>query len=91
MEEARRADSRSTTSESKKISHVGLACYLWYKGHGMLSKEWRDGFCSWQFADSDTLQADIDAFYQGSALVDARNYFPRVTEFKQDMYKDKPK
>jgi hypothetical protein len=46
--------------------------------------------CHWQFANTADLTADVAAFFQGNAQVDPREYFPRVTEFKREMYKDRP-
>lgn len=94
MPEPRRAGSPSTsdegTTDAYHVGHVALACFLWFKGHGMSSKQWKDGFCSWDFISSEELHSDVTAFFQGTATVDPRRYFARVTEFKQDMYKDKP-
>lgn len=79
-----------STNDSYEVGHVGLACYLWFKGHGITSKEWSKGLCTWNFASGSELTADVDAFFQGSASVDPREYFAKVTEFKRKMYEDKP-
>lgn len=80
-----------STSDPYTTGHVGLACYLWYKGHIIVKRQWRGAMCEWTFTSSKELLSDIDDFYAGEGKVDAREYFPKVTEFKRKMYEDKDK
>lgn len=86
-----RAASPSKAEKTKDVSSISLACFLWFQGHVIVGTQWFRGLCTWDFADTPRLHEDIDAFVQGRAQVDPREFYPRVTEFKHDMYKDKPR
>ena len=89
MDEERAAS--PSKAETKDVSNISLACFLWFRGHVIVGTQWFRGLCTWDFNETPELQADIDAFVQGRAQVDPRDFYPRVTEFKRDMYKDKPR
>jgi hypothetical protein len=81
------------TAESENehtVGHIGLACYLWFRGHALLRTEWRDQMCRWTFQRTETFKEDMDSFFKGQAQVDPREFFPKVTEFKRAMYREKP-
>lgn len=69
---------------------MSLACYLWYREHRIMDRRWQNGLCSWLFQDSPRMESDIEEFYAGEARVNPREYFNKMTEFKRDMYKDRP-
>jgi len=55
-----------------------------------MDRRWQNGLCSWLFQDSPRMESDIEEFYAGEARVNPREYFNKMTEFKRDMYKDRP-
>jgi len=81
-----------STSDPTDIGHVGLACFLWFKGHRVIGKRWKTkSVCTWDFDPKDPkVKEDIAAFFQNEALVDPKEFFPKVTEFKRKMYEDRP-
>jgi hypothetical protein len=90
------ADSPSTSDPEVQedetryeVGHVGLACYLWFRGHRIVEKKWERRLCTWWFEDSDALQTDVQDFFQEKATVEPRRYFAKVTEFKSDMNRDR--
>lgn len=74
----------------RKVGHVAAACYLWSKGYEIVKTEWSDNLCKWFFEDSKEIREAIALFFDNEALVNPREFFPRVTEFKRHMYEDNP-
>lgn len=73
-----------------RVSLMGLACFLWSQGHQITGTKWNKNVCEWTFQDDPALQKHQTEYHSGKALVDPRVYFPKVTEFKRMVYRDKP-
>lgn len=80
----------TTRDELPRVGYVALACFLWFRGHKIESSEWKNGLCTWLFEESEEMRRDASSFHGESALVNPKDYFPKVTEFKRLMYRDKP-
>jgi hypothetical protein len=83
-------DGHSTPTRLRRVGHAGASCYAWFLGYKIVKTEWEDSLCRWFFEDGKELRDAIDGFFAGTAQVDPREYFPRVVEFKRNMYWDNP-
>jgi len=77
---------------------MALAAYLWSVGHEPVKIEWLnrkvDGVvqkrCRWTFVASEALDVDVQVYTRGDGMVDAKDYFWKVTEFKKIAYQHHP-
>lgn len=72
-----------------RVNFLNLAGFLVFKGHQLISFEWKDKkVCYCFFTKTEELKADISSYEQGQALVDPKSYNKSMASFRRVLYAD---